>query len=219
MRFACFFPSLSKTPPCLPAGGGRLEVRGDGHRQDLPLGFCDGVRAGNSGTLPPATHRLHEMKKRRAGWFLFGSGFPPAALTRQTLRRLPPSLSRLTVSSPCLCLLVFGTPSSSITSPLQLSLASLDLARFARVSLPCYCARNPFSSSRFFYMTDVMTIITSALLCLSTFFSLPVHRALTFWFMLYSFFLHVFFFFCQPIMSILLWIFIVTFLPKCPLSR
>lgn len=150
------------------------------------------MRAGNSGTLPPAAHRLHEMKKPRPGCFFFWIRFPPCSSHTSNAAPSSPSLSRLTVSSLCLCLLVFGTPSSSITSPLQLSLASLDLAWFARVALPCYCARNPFSS----FLIQICfydMVITSVLLCLFTFFSLAVHRALTFCFMLYSFFLPIFF--------------------------
>lgn len=40
------------------SGGGWLEIRCHGHRQDFPLGFCDSVCAGNTGTLPPAPHEL-----------------------------------------------------------------------------------------------------------------------------------------------------------------
>lgn len=173
-RCACF-SALSETQPCLPAGGGRLEVCGDGHRQDLPLGFCDGVRTRNTGTLPAAAHRLHEIKKPCLAPVLqfpdrdvslFFEQVPSCGSHTSNTALSSPSLSKLTVSS--LCLLVFGTPSSSITSSLQLSLPSLDLAWFARVALPCHCARNPFFS----FLVQICVydiVITSALLFLSTF--------------------------------------------------
>lgn len=173
MRRACF-SSLSVTQPCLPAGGGRLEVRGDGHRPDLPLGVCDGLRTGNTGTLPAAAHWLHEINtspllawrlccspSSRMFLFVFLSRFPPAALTRQRLRRLHPRFQGLLSLSLCVC------SSSGITSPLQLSLPSLDLAWFAGVALPCYCARQPFFS----LLTRICVfdfVVTSALLSLFT---------------------------------------------------
>lgn len=124
-------------------GGGRLEVRRHGHRQDLPVGFCDSVCAGNTGTLPPAAHQLLKMRRLSSSRPFCFSLFDYFCLSVPHLNYCGnyPSCSCFTsnaglssillfwlfVSSFCL-MLFSGTPSSSaITSGSQLSLSSHDV--------------------------------------------------------------------------------------------
>lgn len=104
----------------LSSGGGWLEVRGHGHRQDLPVGLCDRVCAGNTGTLPPACHQLLPMRLPSLSVISFLSHFVPLELLwelsllqlfpHQTPGCLLSPFFWLSVSS--LCFMLFsGTPS------------------------------------------------------------------------------------------------------------
>lgn len=66
--FSSLFSHLLFRLLALHAGGGRLEVRCHGDRQNLPLGVCDRVRPGNRGPLPPASLRLRLVTAERSGF-------------------------------------------------------------------------------------------------------------------------------------------------------
>lgn len=202
-----------------PAGGGRLEVRGDGHRQDFPLGFRDGVRAGNTGTLPPAAHRLHEMRRfpfcsaSLISLFLSTSVWrPPWIVLSRSLLQLwhvrhwaPPRFQGLPSLLSAFARLSSGLRHQASLRPFSCLFPHMTYPDLAASPCPVivHAIQSPPSWYTFFFY-DV--IITSALLCLPPFFSSPVHY---FWpsALHCTAYLFIFFFLRLPLCP---------FFPECP---